>query len=452
VSAKGLDPEQLDIGSLARSILVKLILTLVRSRYFVQFGSHKDPNIMERTGLLFTALLPFMLNAQQTVTSVANGPVLNPFVWDCLCIPADGDTIIVQHDLVMNTDWIYFSGQIRIDPTGSLVEDVPRALGVNGSASLTNFGYFKMAFLGSAVGTTVINGGTMRCETAWSSAGTVVSNGSVYGLDSLLIGGGFIANDTLQAGQVYVLPGGELSGISPVLLFNDLLVQGDMEIFGGELRIVDDALNLGDLALNNVTVLIGDDFGNLNNMTQSGTLNIGNNLYNADTTGLLTPVLNTTGFISCVDWYNGGTIMGNGRFCVQDSTVNTGVVGGTVDLCDQTPATSTPPLIDLNFGTVEAGVTFCAVGSCTVGLQETPAPDRLMLHYLNAAQLLVRSNGQPLRAIRALDASGRTVALRTNALNGGNMIHLDGMAAGVYVLIATRADGSMTFGRFIVER
>ena len=259
MSAKGLDPEQLDIGSLARSILVKLILTLVRSRYFVQFGSHKDPNIMERTGLLFTALLPFMLNAQQTVTSVANGPVLNPFVWDCLCIPADGDTIIVQHDLVMNTDWIYFSGQIRIDPTGSLVEDVPRALGVNGSASLTNFGYFKMAFLGSAVGTTVINGGTMRCETAWSSAGTVVSNGSVYGLDSLLIGGGFIANDTLQAGQVYVLPGGELSGISPVLLFNDLLVQGDMEIFGGELRIVDDALNLGDLALNNVTVLIGDD-------------------------------------------------------------------------------------------------------------------------------------------------------------------------------------------------
>ena len=144
--------------------------------------------------------------------------------------------------------------------------------------------------------------------------------------------------------------------------------------------------------------------------------------------------------------------MGNGRFCVQDSTVNTGVVSGTVDLCDQTPATSTPPLIDLNFGTVEAGVTFCAVGSCTVGLQETPAPDRLMLHYLNAAQLLVRSNGQPLRAIRALDASGRTVALRTNALNGGNMIHLDGMAAGVYVLIATRADGSMTFGRFIVER
>ena len=64
-----------------------------------------------KTILLLVTLLP-LISFSQTKTTIANGDFYNPIVWDCFCLPASGDNLIINHDLIMYTDIYYTAGQI----------------------------------------------------------------------------------------------------------------------------------------------------------------------------------------------------------------------------------------------------------------------------------------------------------------------------------------------------
>ena len=69
-------------------------------------------------GLCFFAGWTF---GQSTLTSVQNGDFFAVGTWDCgLCVPQDGDTVIINHTINMNTGIPYTAGQIRINAAGSL--------------------------------------------------------------------------------------------------------------------------------------------------------------------------------------------------------------------------------------------------------------------------------------------------------------------------------------------
>lgn len=148
---------------------------------------------------------------------------------------------------------------------------------------------------------------------------------------------------------------------------------------------------------------------------------------------------------TCTNMANDGTVDGVGRICVAEATWNAGTIQGQVDFCDATPTTSTPPIIDLNTGTVGPGVTFCITGSCTEGMAE---PTSRSLHFQpNPAHRWVRLAGVPHGArVMAHDATGRGWPVtRTD-----DLLDLSRLAPGVHMVSASWP-GGLSRGILIVE-
>ncbi|MFZ1686698.1 MAG: hypothetical protein WAU70_04715 [Flavobacteriales bacterium] len=64
------------------------------------------------------------------------------------------------------------------------------------------------------------------------------------------------------------------------------------------------------------------------------------------------------------DLLNNQQIDGNGSICVYLFTNNAGAINGAVDICDFSPTTPIPPIVDTNTGTVANTVTFCTNSVC----------------------------------------------------------------------------------------
>ena len=91
--------------------------------------------------LLLAVLISVNLSAI-TYTSAQNGNWTNPTTWSPTGVPVPGDIAIINHAVVLNTDFAYTVGSITINASGSLVHDATgRDIWVNGvNASLTNNG------------------------------------------------------------------------------------------------------------------------------------------------------------------------------------------------------------------------------------------------------------------------------------------------------------------------
>ena len=145
---------------------------------------------------------------------------------------------------------------------------------------------------------------------------------------------------------------------------------------------------------------------------------------------------------SCTNIANDGTIDGTGRICVSEVTGNAGTIQGEIDFCDGSPTTATPPIIDINTGTVAPSVTFCLTGACVEGIGEE-ALDNVRL-WPNPACDRVSIEGLPPNAIVVLrDALGRVLRTGTSS-SGPTSLDLEELASGPYSLTveyrgATRA-------------
>lgn len=130
---------------------------------------------------------------------------------------------------------------------------------------------------------------------------------------------------------------------------------------------------------------------------------------------------------------NGGNITGAGKICVSDTLRNQGNVGGTIDLCDATPAGSG----DYNIGTYEPGVTFCAASPCS-----TPSIScgTTAINEENSTQVTVFPN--PASSYIQIEGFRGAPYVITN-LNGEmvsqgeiihDMIHFESIPDGMYFL------------------
>jgi hypothetical protein len=141
---------------------------------------------------------------------------------------------------------------------------------------------------------------------------------------------------------------------------------------------------------------------------------------------------------------NDGIIVGGGAICVSGITINNGDLLGTFDLCDGSPTTVVPPIIDTNNGTVDPGIVFCESGKCTVGLDEALLAQVTVAPNPTHGALLVE--GLPLGASCTLhDAMGRTLSIDVERSDARRRIDLIALPAGTYVLRVCVEQGCRAF-------
>jgi hypothetical protein len=139
-----------------------------------------------KTLLLLLCLLPLTLVAQTVRTTTGDGDFLNPFIWNPIGVPASGDTLYINHDVVMSTDIYYTAGQINVSSGASLVEDATdRAFWADGTGSIINNGTFTAhLFLISPAASAFNAGNFVGLDSVWVQ-GTVLNTGSMQSYDVL---------------------------------------------------------------------------------------------------------------------------------------------------------------------------------------------------------------------------------------------------------------------------
>src|SRR5690554_329639 len=355
--------------------------------------------------LLFIAL-PFVMFSQQTITSISNGIATNPMVWDCSCFPSTTDNIIVNHNITMNTNWlINGGGSITVNWGATFQQDSQyRSILIDGSgASFVNHGTTKMTSFALTNGSTVHNPYIMSLDSAlWVSVGsTYMNHGNTIDLDSTYIQGtlinegvfkkgdflndgtvnnsGYIHTDSLANRGVFISTAGSIEAYD----------FGNNDVFeiGGSsyMTVINDAYNDGDLKIaNGRSIRIGNDFTN-------AYLNDPSNVYN---NGLFEVARN---------FLNTDTLRGSGVFCIGNLSTNTGVVMGTLDICDNTGG----GFFDLNTGTITSGVTDCITG-CTVNVEEEKNKD-LVTIYPNPVSNVLNIQGETVGTYSIVDITGNQV-------------------------------------------
>jgi hypothetical protein len=182
----------------------------------------------------------------QTVVTVQNGAWSDPATWDCSCVPAPGNSLVIMHSVQILGDLTFSFPQVQVTTTGEIT----------------------MSFPG-----TVQLGGTFIIEGHVILIGTITNVGGTIDVPGFFEVVGVFTND------------------------------GDLIMDGGLMQVEGDFIN-------------------------------------------------TLG------------VSGDGGICVYDSTDNQGTITGTVDICDATPTTAVPPIVDANSGTIAGTVTYCQGGLC----------------------------------------------------------------------------------------
>lgn len=265
---------------------------------------------MKKT-LLLALLLPIIGFSQTIRTSTAAGDFINPLNWSPLGLPASGDSIIINHAMVMTTNIYYTAGQITINAPGSLIEDATdRSFWADGDGKVVNSGTFTAHLLLVSPNAEMTNMGNFAgVDSVWNQ-GLIMNTGTMESYD--------ILNDETATFHQH----------SSLLVNNNLNNQGYFHM----------------MPSGQTTVM--NDFSNCNIQTMDawfendGMMCIGNN------------------FTNCID----DTLTGSGAYFIGGSSSNFGVIDGT---CEINTSTGTLGVV----GTVMPGVTF-GTGICELGIDD----------------------------------------------------------------------------------
>lgn len=341
--------------------------------------------------ILILIVVISMNNNSDAQTTVVNGNWSNPTTWGGVP-PMGSGTVIISHTVTLDIDYSHTSGSITINASGFLNGNSSmRVFALNypsGTAALTINGFFNVARV-PLISNTVTNSGAFQSDSLLNSSTLTINAGA-----------------TINASQFMNNTGGTISNSGSIISVNFLNI--------------DTTINNGNITAN--------DFCNSKSFTNANTgyMNITHDFSNIDT--LATPAIFTNnGLISVANnWHNGNQVNGSGRFCIGNSTWNSGTMSGTFDFCDKTGGN-----IDLNTGTVAGTITYCAT-ACNVGLEELSENAMINIYpnpfsseatllsdkILKDATLTVYNLfGQQVKQITNI--SGKTVTLnRENLLSG----------------------------------
>lgn len=262
--------------------------------------------------LLLLLLLTPLSGISQTKTTVQDGDFFNPLVWDCTCLPENGDQLIINHNLVLNIDVAYDNGSITINSSGSLIDDGnDRAFWVDGTGILDNAGTFTSHLFLASPDADITNTGDMPSLDSVMNQGSFINSGSFEAFDFLNDQTGYFENSNM------------------VTINNDFNNQGEFYIDAG------------------ASVEVANDFSNCNLQSEyawfenDGIMCISND------------------FSNCPD----DTLAGSGDYFVSGNSSNLGVFSGDFTFHTPSGTVGVP-------GTIEPSVTV-TTGTCTLIVDES---------------------------------------------------------------------------------
>lgn len=258
--------------------------------------------------LLILVTCPFLLMAQ-TKTSTTNGDFYNPLTWDCFCLPASGDNVVINHDLTMNVGIYYTSGKITINPSGSLTDNgTDKDIWVDGSGQFVNHGDISVRYFATSQFTYTENTGNFNGIDSMLTRGVMNNSGSIDVYDFL--------NDHMS----------NFANFGSMDIQNNMNNQGNFDNWS--------------------TVDIGLDFSNCNTQslhgefTNYGTVCISRNFLNCD----------------------GDELNGSGHWYIGSLSSNLGLFSGTFTFHTPSGSMTIP-------GNISSGVTI-TTGSCALEIAE----------------------------------------------------------------------------------
>jgi hypothetical protein len=263
----------------------------------------------------------------QVYTSTNNGNFFNPLNWSCFCVPANGDSLVINHSMQLTASIYYTSGEIKIGSSGSLTED-----GTNRDVWVA--------------GGSLINNGVFDCYRLYLSAGSFVNTGTSVYFDSLWNQGTIVNSGTITVYDVLNDQTGSFNNSGDFIVENNFNNQGGF--------------------LNNApaVIAVGNGFSNCNIQSMDAMfINDGKFCIEND-------------FTNCID----DTLAGSGYYYVGGASSNFGVFEGTFQFNTSTGA------IGFNSGTIDPAVTFDN-NNCDLGVKEVqtqfaiyPNPASTLLH------------------------------------------------------------------------
>lgn len=277
--------------------------------------------------LLLVAVIVTCQIQAQSATSVANGPWLSPFTWNCTCVPTPGYTVTIAHRVTLNTSFQLPSGSITVNAGAALVQDSARDMLMNGGA-IINHGTVDFRYLLLQSGS-VTNTDTLRLK-SFANYATIQNSGVLHKVDSFynvgtLYNSGVVQTKKFQNNDT-VVNNGLFTGVDSFYNLGYLLNNNTIQtptfftngrlINNGAITGVDSFTNAGILANNAASLLQADTMLNTGTFTNQGVL------HNTAFANLGT--LQNTGIFTFYDGYNFNVFSNSDSLRAAHSFLNTG--------------------------------------------------------------------------------------------------------------------------------
>lgn len=381
------------------------------------------------------------VSAQTTVTTVNSGNATNPFTWDCMCIPVDGNNIVINHAITLDSDFAITGGSITVNSTGSITGNSNARILAIGGGGFSNAGTVTLALMYHSGGTFVNNSSmTITRNMGVDLTAQMTNNSQLNVNDTFLVN----TNAGFQNNGVLITP--EIGNVGAftntgTVTCDNFANSGVLNNNNGAITVSASVLSIGTIS-NNAPMTIGADFFNAENVVNTNFISCAN-LYNGDTINQ-TAVFTNNGTVSVsADFANSRTVDGTGHFCVGGTSTNIGAINGTLDFCDLTGGS-----IDLNVGTVAGTVTYCST-SCSIGVAEVGSPEINMYPNPVSDKLTVVLNGSSGTTVSIINSLGQCVFTQTT---GGQMlsVSVEDFATGVYSIVVANDASTMT-SRFVKQ-
>ena len=429
---------------------------------------------MKKLLLVLTSIV-LTMSAHAQIVSKANGLFLNPMTWDCNCIPTAGSTIIIKHDVTLNTSWLISNGgMISIDSAASLTQDATkRNIMTQGEAYLFNGGTLDINFLliqnggffNKSSGTAYIssfenneefynqgvimdvdsfyntdllyNVGTISTHT-FLNIDTLANGGVINNVDSAFNTGVFYIDESAYLGVTNFLNIGMVLGNSDDNsegYFYDVANTGTFYI--PRVSVTNSVVNTGTLMTTQFSV--GNNLANFEKIYSFGEnpgLSVANDFSNLDTAdhNALVICFEGSNFSVANNFLNVDSIAGDayGHLEVLGISVNNGKFLGELDFCDLSTTIIQNGGPDLNTGSIDGAVTFCSVTSVkNVSKEEA-------LLYPNPADNFLKISSTGKMEVYS--------TLGTKVYEGENIneINTSKFSSGIYSVVVTENNGNVT--------
>lgn len=378
---------------------------------------------MKKSLLALFALATTAFTADaRVVTTTMNGNATNPLTWNCLCIPMDGDTIIINHALTLDVDYGYTLGGVQINSGGSVTGNLNTRILAVGGGYFINYGTVNVAYLYHSGGV-FNNYGSITClrNLGIDVTALIQNYGALNVNDTLGINVNCALNNFGTVNSPEIAVAGILNNAG-VVSGDNLYNLGSVSHISGSINLTMSYYNDGSTTTN-AGLTIGMDLLNSGTFVSNYYISA-QSLYNGDTISGFALFTNNATISIADDLWNWQTLDGTGDFCVGDSLLNGGIVNGTLDVCDVNGGV----WWDINVGSVAGTVTHCS-SSCTIGIEESnaqqmnlspnPANDNITLSMEKDAEYFVVITDVAGRVVLEQTMNGRKMVINTAAFSNG---------------------------------